>query len=190
MSRKERTKAAAAASSQTFSEARCFVISAGAEYKRRERATHAAVVLHDGGDQAGGGGGHPCAVWAPAARELFKRCVLHDAGLASTCLHRSGGVTACAARVTAPALVPKKPTDALLFLCSGAARALYILDAGDFWGELITEWSTPSLGKVAKPLARLWAKLNPQGAHVAALGVDTTHLLLKLLPGTSCNSRS
>ena len=95
MSRKERTKAAAAASGEAFAEARCFVISAGAEYKRRERATHAAVVLHDGGDQAGGGGGHPCAVWAPAARELFKRCVLHEAGVANTtCLRRSGSLRA------------------------------------------------------------------------------------------------
>ena len=90
MSRKERTKAAAAANGEAFAEARCFVISAGAEYKRRERATHAAVVLHDGGDQAGDGGSHPCAVWAPAARELFKRCVLHGAaGLNTACLRRS-----------------------------------------------------------------------------------------------------
>ena len=84
MSRQERTKAAAAASGEAFAEARCFVLSAGSEYKRRERAQYAAVVLHDGGDQAAGIGGHPCAVWASAARELFKRRVPHDAPGANT----------------------------------------------------------------------------------------------------------
>jgi len=67
---------------------------------------------------------------------------------------------------------------------SGAARALYVLDASDLWSDLISEWSTQSLGKVAKPLARLWAKLNPKEVHLAACGPDTTQVLLKLLPGT------
>jgi len=83
MSRKEREKAAAAAT-ESFAEAKCFVISAGAQYKRRDRAQHAAIIIHGGdaepssrnGESARGeGSSHPCVVWAPAARELFKRCV-------------------------------------------------------------------------------------------------------------------
>jgi hypothetical protein len=66
---------------------------------------------------------------------------------------------------------------------SGACRALYILDASDFWAELGGEQGAPALGKVSKPLARLWAKLNAHAAHLAALGPDATSLALKLLPG-------
>jgi hypothetical protein len=71
MSRKEREKRAAAeAGGDGFAEARCFVLSAGAEYKRRERASHAAIVLH----AAAPGGAHPCVAWAAAAEALFARC--------------------------------------------------------------------------------------------------------------------
>jgi len=71
MSRKEREKRAAAeASGDAFAEARCFVLSAGGEYKRRERATGACVVLH----AAAAGAPHPCVTWAPAAEALFARC--------------------------------------------------------------------------------------------------------------------
>ena len=73
MSRKEREKRAAAeagaADGVGFAEARCFVLSAGAEYKRRERATHAAIVLH----ASAPGAPHPCVAWAPAAEALFAR---------------------------------------------------------------------------------------------------------------------
>jgi hypothetical protein len=72
-----------------------------------------------------------------------------------------------------------------LSFLSGACRAVYVLDATCLWDQLVSEWSVPSLGKVAKPLARLWAKLNPKDAHVAATGEDATQVLLKLLPGTS-----
>ena len=72
MSRKEKEKAAAALGSDAaFAEARCFVISAGCEYKRRERAQHAAVVLHS----PAADGAHPCVAWASTAAALFQRCV-------------------------------------------------------------------------------------------------------------------
>jgi hypothetical protein len=74
MSRKEREKRAAAeggaSGAAEFAEARCFVLSAGHEYKRRDRASHAAIVLHAGAP----GDAHPCVRWAEAAEALFARC--------------------------------------------------------------------------------------------------------------------
>jgi hypothetical protein len=102
MSRKEREKRAAAeggasgAGDAPFAEARCFVLSAGHEYKRRDRASHAAIVLHVGAP----GDAHPCVRWAAAAEALFARCVWR----LLTCPHaptaRAHGATA-GARVRA-----------------------------------------------------------------------------------------
>lgn len=72
MSRKaaERFQAKAEDGAAGFAEARCFVISAGGEYKRRDRASHAAIVLHAASSEE-----HPCVSWAPVAAALFARRV-------------------------------------------------------------------------------------------------------------------
>ena len=62
-------------------------------------------------------------------------------------------------------------------------RALYVFDYSAFAADWPAEFATPHLGRCAKPLARLFAKLNPEAAHVAAAGGDACALLLKLLPG-------
>jgi hypothetical protein len=204
MSRKEREKRAAAegisglsssgaASDAPFAEARCFVIAAGHEYKRRERATGAAIVLHAGAP----GAPHPCVTWAPAAEALFARCAA-PAALAArrfhracTAQHAAGSVRSrahaharCWQRADAPlrrfrhaaatALAPARR--------SGHARALYIFDYSDFAADWPAELASPHLGRCAKPLARLFAKLNPEGAHLAA-AAPAAPLALKLLPG-------
>jgi hypothetical protein len=65
---------------------------------------------------------------------------------------------------------------------SGAARALYVFDYSDFAADWAAELASPHLGRCAKPLARLFAKLNPDNAHVAA-PPDAAPLALKLLTG-------
>jgi G3E family GTPase len=63
------------------------------------------------------------------------------------------------------------------------SRCLYVFDYSAFAAEWPAELASPHLGRCAKPLARLFAKLNPDAAHVAAAGGDACALLLKLLPG-------
>jgi len=137
--RKAREKAEAEQSAAAdFIEPRCFVLSAGSEYKRRERAEHCCVALHV--KPSGGDALHPALAWAPLAAELFR---------------------------------------------TGAARQLFVLDGGDFAAELEREASAAGLGRAAKPLARLWAKLNARDATVCTASAEATALALKLLPGTS-----
>lgn len=187
MSRKERERNAAAEAGAVV-EPLLFVINAGApatrfscrpaphsvscaaaghEYKRRDAAPHAVVVLHCAPPSRL----HPALRWAPLAARLFARRVRRAACRRDARRRRRG------VRLTRRLLSFSTPR-------SGATRCVYVLDASPVFADAEAEngSSAPGLGRAAKPLARLAARLCARSALLLATCERSCSLALRLLP--------